>query len=181
VAAGAVGEVVSGGEVHFLRISLIAAVAKNGVIGQLGKLPWALPDDRRFFERTTRGHHVLMGRRTYQEAGAPLPDRQNVVITRQRQFAAEGCVVVHSFRAALQVAHRAGETEAFVIGGSELYRQALLVAHTLYVTRLDRRFEGDARFPEIDPVQWIEVAREYHPADERHACGFAFTTLVRRG
>jgi dihydrofolate reductase len=163
-----------------LRISLIAAVAKNGVIGRGGKLLWDLPDDRRFFERTTRGHHVLMGRKTYQETGAPLPDRHNVVLTRQQQFFAQGCVVVHSFRSALQVARGAGETEAFVIGGGELYRQALLLAHTLYVTRLEQRFTGDTHFPEIDPVQWVEVAREYHPADERHACGFAFTTLVRR-
>ena len=163
-----------------MRVSLIAAVAANGVIGRGGGLPWDLPDDRAFFRRTTLGHHVLMGRRTYEETGQPLDRRANVVITRNPRFCAPGCQVVSSLRAGLELAREAGESEAFVIGGAQIYAEALPLADRMILTRIDQSFEGDTRFVDWDPAEWREVWREHHSADDRHASAFAFARLERR-
>jgi dihydrofolate reductase len=163
-----------------MRVSLIAAVAANGVIGREGGLPWDLPDDRAFFRRITLGHHVVMGRRTFEEAGKPLDGRINVVVSRNPTYRAPGCQTVSSLDLGLEVARRSGESEVLVIGGAQIYAAALPVADRMYLTRIEQSFEGDTRFVDWDPTQWREAWREYHPADARHASAFAFTRLERR-
>lgn len=145
------------------RLSLIAAVAANGVIGARNALPWHLPADLRHFKATTLGSPVIMGRRTYESIGRPLPGRTNLIVTRQAQYDAPGCIVAASLAAARAAAP--GAAEVFVIGGGELYAQALPDADLLYVTEIHAAFEGDARFPEIDPREWQEAAREVHAAE----------------
>ncbi len=143
------------------RVSLIAAVARNGVIGRDNAMPWRLPSDLKRFKAITTGHPVVMGRKTFQAIGRPLPGRANIVVSRQG-FAAPGAEVVADLAAALA---KAGETEGeggeiFVIGGAEIYRQAIAAADRLYITEVDTQPDGDARFPAIDPASWHETARE---------------------
>jgi dihydrofolate reductase len=142
------------------RITLIAAVASNGVIGRDGGMPWHLPEDLKHFKKTTLGHPVVMGRRTWESLGKPLPGRRNIVVTRNRAFAAPGADVVESLEAALE--RCAGEAEVFVIGGGELYTAALPLAAALEITEIHRDYEGDARFPAFERAKWREVNREAH-------------------
>jgi dihydrofolate reductase len=145
------------------RICLIAAMAENRVIGRDNTLPWRLPADLRRFKALTMGHPVLMGRNTYESIGKPLPGRRNLVITRNRAYAAPGCDVVHSLDQALGACGDA--QDVFVIGGAELYREALAQAQRLELTEIHAVFEGDALFPQFDPDQWREAAREVHAAE----------------
>lgn len=158
------------------RIAVVAALARNRVIGRGNRLPWHLPDDLRHFKRLTSGRAIVMGRRTWESLPGLLPDRAHVVVTRDPAYRAQGAQVVHSLDAALAAA---GGEEVFVVGGAELYALALPRAVRLHLTLVDAEVEGDAFFPEIDPAQWREVAREPHAADERHAYPFAFVTLER--
>jgi dihydrofolate reductase len=160
------------------RISIIAAVAANRVIGAGNKLPWHLPDDLRHFKHLTRGHAIITGRRNYESIGRPLPERHNIVVTRQRDFSAAGCTVVRSIAEALDAAR--DDPEIFVIGGGEIYRQTLPLAKRLYLTRVRASPPGDAFFPDYDPGEWCEVDRVERPADDRHAHAFSFVTLERR-
>jgi len=163
-----------------VRVSLIAAVARNGTIGRAGGLPWRLPDDLRRFRRLTTGHHVIMGRRTHASIGRALPDRTNVVVSRNPAYRADGCVVVPSLEAALDAARAAGEEEAFVIGGAEVYAAALPRADRVYLTEVEADVDGDVAFPELEASEWLESAREPHRSDERHAHDFTFRVLDRR-
>jgi len=141
------------------ELVLVAAVAKNGVIGNANALPWHLPEDLKHFKELTTGHSVIMGRKTWEslpERFRPLPGRHNIVVTRNPAYAAPGATVVHSLEEALKVG--AGGT-VFVIGGAELYAHALPLARRLELTEIDAAFEGDARFPVVDGRQWREVAR----------------------
>jgi dihydrofolate reductase len=162
-----------------MRIALIAAASDNDVIGKDNDLPWHLPDEFRFFKRTTKGHHVIMGRRTWESQAKPLPGRVNVVVSSQRDYEAPGATLVRSLNEALEVARAAGEDEAFVIGGTRLYAEALEFADRIYLTRVHATLEGDAHFPPYDEAQWRELARERHEADERHAYAFTILTLER--
>ena len=144
-------------------ISLIAAASQNGIIGNQGKLPWRLPADLQRFKRITMGRPILMGRKTFESIGKPLPGRTNIVITRQKDFAACGATVVHSLEEALLLCEN--EPEVFVIGGAELFQQALPFAERIYLTRINRDFEGDTTLFEIDPKIWKETSREDFPAD----------------
>lgn len=165
------------------RISLIAAVSENGVIGRDGDLPWRLPDDMRRFKRITTGHPVIMGRRTLESMdGRPLPERRNIVLTRRDPerlgVAGDGIEVARDLDDALR---RAGDAdEVFVIGGEAVYRAALPRADRIYLTRVHTSVEGDVHFPEIDFDAWVVVGAERHEADERHAHAFTFTTYERR-
>lgn len=160
------------------RLELVAALARNRVIGRGNALPWHLPEDLKFFKRLTLGQPVLMGRRTWDSIGRPLPGRQNLVLTRERGFAASGASVVHSLEEARAAA---GAVAALrVIGGAELYRLCLPRASVMYLTLVDAVVEGDVYFPEWSPGDWAEVSRAAHPADERHAYPYAFVTLERR-
>ena len=158
-------------------LALIAAVARHGVIGVDGKLPWRLPEDLQRFRTLTTGHSIIMGRRTWQSIGRALPDRQNIVVTRDRGFAAAGAEVAHSLDAALDRVTL--PSPAFCIGGGELYRTALPVADTVHVTEIARDFEGDATFPSLDPREWRETGRETHVADSAHDFDYAFVTYAR--
>lgn len=162
-----------------MTVSLIVAAARNDVIGRDGSLPWHLPDDLKRFRELTTGHHVIMGRTTHESIGRPLPGRTNVVLSRSRSYAAQGCTVVHAFDQALSTARTAGEEEAFVIGGARVYEAALPHADRVYLTRVDAEVPGDVRLPPLG-AGWTEVAREERPADARHEHAFAFTVLERR-
>ena len=144
-------------------LSLIVAASRNGVIGAGGKLPWRLPADLKRFKAITLGHPILMGRKTFESIGKPLPGRTNIVITRQRGLEACGATVAHSLEEALQICE--GQDEVFVIGGAEIYKQALPLADRIYLTHIDQDFEGDAFFPKLDPAAWKETAREEFPAE----------------
>jgi dihydrofolate reductase len=159
------------------RLSLIAAVAENRVIGAGNALPWHLPADLKRFRRLTTGCPIIMGRRNYESIGRALPERDNIVVTRRLDYQAPGCVVVHSLEAALAAANGAHET--YVIGGAELYNQTLARADRLYLTLVHAVVTGDTYFPEIDLSAWRETARERQEADERHAHAFTFLTLDR--
>jgi dihydrofolate reductase len=162
-----------------MKLSLIAAVAENGVIGHAGDLAWRLPGDMKFFKQTTSGHHILMGRKTWESIGRPLPNRTMVVITRQPDYVADGCQVVDSLEAGVELARTAGETEAFVIGGAEIYALALPRADRLYLTRVHAEFEGDTVFPDFDPTSWTQTLHEPHPADDNNPYPYTFTVLER--
>ncbi len=158
-------------------ISLIAALAKNRVIGKDNDLPWHLPDDMKFFMQSTKGHCVIMGRKNYESLPPkyrPLANRTNIVVTRQQGFKAEGCHVVHSLEDALAFAKQQGESEVFVIGGAEIYKQALLYADLLYLTEIDATITGDTYFPPVDHTKFMEQSRVQHPVDEKHKYSFDF-------
>ncbi|HQW88045.1 MAG TPA: dihydrofolate reductase [Flavobacteriales bacterium] len=164
-------------------VSAIAAVSANGVIGRDGDLPWHLPDDMAFFQRTTRGHCVITGRLNWESIPIryrPLKHRTNIVVTRNPVYDAPGAVVVGSLEAALDHARALGEPEAFIIGGGQLYREALArkMVDRIYLTRVHAELQGDTHFPLVD-AGWHEVWREEHPADERHAHPFTFLRLER--
>jgi dihydrofolate reductase len=158
-------------------LSLIVAMDEQRLIGRAGALPWRLPEDLKHFKRLTLGKTVLMGRKTWDSLGRPLPQRENWVLTRDAGFQAEGARAFASLDAAL-AAHPAGEL--MVIGGAELYRQTLAHAQRLYLTEVHATLEGDTWFPDFDRTQWIERVRERHEADERHAYVYSFVTLDRR-
>jgi dihydrofolate reductase len=156
-------------------ISLIVAMAANRVIGRDNKLPWRLPNDLRRFRALTMGKPLVMGRKTFESIGRPLDGRHNIVVSRNPDYRAEGCTVVHSPEAALAAAVPA--EELFVAGGAELYAQFLPRAHRLYLTLVHARVEGDTFFPTYDESQWREIEREDHQADGRHAYAYSFLVL----
>jgi dihydrofolate reductase len=145
-----------------MTVSLVVAVAANGVIGRANRLPWHLPGDLRHFKRTTLGKAVVMGRKTFQSIGRPLPGRRNVVVTRDEGWIADGVWVAHSLEQGLAIA---GGGEVMVIGGAELFGAALPMADRLYVTEVHRAYDGDAVFPALDAAVWREVSRQDHEGD----------------
>lgn len=158
-------------------ISLIVAMGRNRVIGRGAAIPWRLPADQQRFKRVTMGRPIIMGRKTHESIGRALPGRLNIVVTRQADYAAPGCEVVSSLESALA---RAGDGEAFVIGGHELYRRSLPIANRLYLTYLDLSPEGDVFFPEFDPREWDEIERLEGIVDEKNVHPHRFVTLQRR-
>ncbi|MDG2306997.1 MAG: dihydrofolate reductase [Candidatus Binatia bacterium] len=163
-----------------MTVSLIAAVARNGVIGRDGALPWKLSADLKRFRELTTGHHVIMGRKTHESIGKPLPKRTNVVLSRSSEYTSPGCTVSSRLDEALSEAERAGDDEAFVIGGAGVYELALPTANRLYLTRVGADVQGDVHFPDLAETAWREVSREEHGADERNEHPFAFLVLERR-
>jgi dihydrofolate reductase len=163
-----------------VRLSILAAVSENDVIGRDGRLPWHLPAELRHVKQLTTGHTLLMGRKTYESVGRPLPERTSIVITRDRDYtAAPGVIVVADFETAVTTARERGESEAFVFGGEAIYALALPRADRLYLTRVHARVEGDAFFPALEEGGWKLVHEEQHAADERHAHAFTFQTFDR--
>jgi dihydrofolate reductase len=156
------------------ELVLVLARAKNGVIGKGGGLPWHLPEDLKHFRRVTTGHAIIMGRKTYESIGRPLPQRRSIVVTRQPGIAFEGCEVVSSLERAIELA-RTTDPEPRVIGGAEIYRAALPLATKILLTEVDRDVEGDVSMPPFDPRDWEEVDR--HAADTPDV---SFVTLKRR-
>ncbi len=164
-------------------ISLIAALAKNRVIGKNNDLPWRLPDDMKYFMETTKGHCVIMGRKNYDSLPhkfRPLANRTNIVVTRQQNFEAKGCIVVHSMEDALKAAQQHNEKEVFVMGGAEIYAQALKVANRLYLTEIDAEIDGDTFFPAVNYNDYKEISRIKHHADEKHRYAFDFVVYERK-
>lgn len=161
------------------EVTLIAAVADNGVIGAEGGMPWHLPADLARFKRLTLAKPVLMGRLTFESIGKPLPGRLNLVLTRDPAWRAEGVMRVGSLEEALRVASDMEAKELMVVGGADVYRQALPRAKRIYLTRVRAEPWGDTLFPELDPDEWQETAREEQLADERHAWDLTFVTLER--
>lgn len=158
------------------RVSLIAAVATNGVIGRDGRMPWHLPEDLKRFKALTMGHAIVMGRKTFDSIGRLLPGRRTIIITRQRNYRVEGAEVVNSLDDAIALAR--DDDEVFVIGGGEIYAQALPLATRLHLTEIDATAEGDVRFPAIQKAQWHEIDRESRRAE--NGTPFAFVTYERR-
>jgi dihydrofolate reductase len=164
-----------------MKLSVLAALSENRVIGHAGELPWRLPDELAYVKRITMGHTLVMGRRTYESIGRPLPGRTSIVISGNPKYAPHpDVVVVQSLDAALASARECGESEVFVFGGEAVYALALPRAERLYLTRVHAEVEGDAFFPEIDEAAWTLREQEHHPADERHAFAFTFQVLDRR-
>ncbi len=159
-------------------VSIIVATDEQGGIGLRGGLPWHLPEDLKRFKALTMGNPVIMGRTTCDSIGRPLPGRQNIVVSRQPGLRIEGCTVVDSLAAALAAAGPV--PDAFVIGGAEIYRLALPLVETLHLTRVHASVGADTFFPTLDCADWEEVAREEHPADDRHAHAMSFVRLRRR-
>lgn len=164
-----------------MKISLISAVAENGVIGRNNDMPWHLPDDFAFFKRKTSHHPIIMGRKSLEALGKPLPNRTNIVITRNPDFTADGVTIVHTLEDAIDKAKKANlpTDEIFVIGGAEIYAMALPIATTLYLTEIHQAFEGDTYFPSFNKNEWKEISRGPHAADERHAVAFDFVEYER--
>jgi len=163
--------------------SLIVAAAENGVIGLQGQLPWRLPADLQHFKALTLGHPIVMGRRTFESIGRALPGRTNIVVTGQPTWPAPaGVLLAHSLPEALALAaQQPGGEEVCVIGGGEIYRQALPAVDVVYLTEVHTTVpDGDAFFPSLAPSQWREETRERHAADEHHAVAYSFVTLRRR-
>lgn len=159
------------------RISLIVAMAKNRVIGADNKLPWHLPSDLKRFKALTTGHHILMGRKTFESIGRLLPGRTSVIITRNPRYRVEGALVASSLEQALALS--SGDDEVFVIGGEQIFREALPMANRIYLTEIGRAFEGDVFFPPLAASQWVEADRELLRDD---ASGLAYSnrTLDRK-
>ena len=163
-----------------MRVSIVVAAARNGVIGRDGEIPWRLPDDQRFFKTVTTGHCVVMGRKTFEGLARPLPDRRNYVLTRGPGPGIPGVEVFRDLASAIASARENGEHECFIAGGEDVYREALELADRVYLTRVEAEPEGDTHFPAIDEARWRLVERRAHPPDERHAHAFAFETWDRR-
>ena len=166
-----------------MKVSLIVAVSENGVIGKDNDLIWHLPKDMRFFKETTIGHHVIMGRRNFESIPhkyCPLADRTNIVITRQSEYKAKGCIVVNSVEAALEIAKKNGDIEPFIIGGGQIYQLALEanLVDKIYLTKIYHPFEGDTFFPKL-ANKWEETERIDCKSDEKHAYDYSFFTFEK--
>ncbi len=159
-------------------ISIIAALAQNQTIGINNRLPWHLPADLQHFKKLTLGKPIIMGRKTYESIGKPLPGRRNIVISRNPQFTAPGCEVVPSLEAALTLTDSV--EEVMIIGGAQLIAETLPLADRLYLTLIHQDFEGDCFFPDWNPQQWQQINREDHPADAANPYAYSFITFVRQ-
>ncbi|HSH72502.1 MAG TPA: dihydrofolate reductase [Methylophilaceae bacterium] len=153
-------------------LSLIVAVARNRVIGVNNTLPWHLPEDLKRFRALTMGHHIIMGRKTYESLGRLLPGRTTVIVTRNAGYQVEGALVAHSLQDAIKLCR--ADPEVFLIGGAELYQDGLKLANKLYLTTIDAEYEGDAFFPEFDSHAWLKISREQYVS----ANGLAFSYLI---
>ncbi len=161
-----------------MTLSIIAAMAANRTIGINNTLPWRIPEDLKRFKAMTMGHHIIMGRKTYDSIGKPLPGRTTVIVTRNPALKVENCLVAHSLQEA--IAACSGDDEIFVVGGAELYGQALPFADTLYLTEVRQDVAGDAHFPAFDRAAWTETSREQCSQREPQPLGYDFVTYTRK-
>jgi len=164
-------------------ISTIVAIAKGGVIGKDNDIPWYLPADLKYFKKRTSGHHIIMGRKCYQSIGKPLPKRTNVILTRNPFFLASSCIVCPSLEEAIALARRNGETEAFIIGGGEIYKQSMALVDRVYLTEVDVEVDGKKEeliyFPALEEGEWKMIEEEKHQADEKNKFNYTFKTFER--
>ena len=159
-------------------IIIIAAAAENNALGKNNQLLWHLPDDFKRFKQLTTGHYIIMGRKTFESFPKPLPNRTHVVITRQENYHPQGCIIVSGLEEALAAIPQ--DEDAYIIGGGEIYRQAIALADKIELTRVHHAFEADTFFPEIDVMQWQLVQTEFRPRDEKHAYDFSYETYIHR-
>ena len=159
-------------------IILIAAIAENNALGKNNDLLWHLPKDFKRFKEITSGHHIIMGRKTFESFPKPLPNRTHVIITRQKEYVCEGCIVVQDLEKAIAVCPK--NEDIFVIGGGEIYFQSIHLADQLDLTRVHHSFEADVFFPEIDPEIWELISEQVHLKDEKHPYDYSFQTFVRK-
>ena len=167
-----------------MTVSLIVAASENRVIGKDNDLAWHLPDDMKFFKNSTKGHHIIMGRKNYDSIPLkyrPLPNRTNIIVSRQEGFSAIGCIAVKSVEEGIEIARQAGDQEPFVIGGGQIYKYALEndLIDRVYLTRVHTKIEGDTFFENLNP-EWKEISAEKHPIDERHPFAFTFLTYEKK-
>ena len=160
-------------------VSLIVAVGNNFEIGNKGELLWRLPEDLKNFKRITMGHHLIMGRKTFESIGKPLPGRTTVIITRQKDYQVEGCEVVHSLEDALEVARNNGDQEAMVVGGGEIYKEALPYTDRIYFSKVEYKGEADTFFPKIDLSEWESSDKVEHQKTEK-TLPWTFETLTKK-
>lgn len=165
---------------HHPRISAILAMSENRVIGNHNQLPWRLPADLRHFKAITSGHPILMGRKTFESIGRPLPNRLNIILTRDKRYLAEGCEVVSSIEDAMKRAEATGSEEIFIIGGAEIYRQLLPQTECIYMTLIHHPFEGDAFFPPLEEDEWKAVEEEHHEPEGENHYAYSFIKYQRR-
>ena len=164
-----------------MTIAIIVAASENNVIGRDGKLPWHLPDDLKFFREMTEGHPLIMGRKTFESLPKLLPNRRHIVVTHDRTYNAEGAEEASSLDEAIMFAHKDNPTERiFIIGGGEIFRQAMDRADVLHVTRVHAWIAGDVTFPDISPMVFEVTEKREHPADEKHKFAFTFLTYLRK-
>ncbi len=163
-----------------MKLSMIAAMGKDRVIGKDNNMPWHLPADLQHFKKTTFGCPIIMGRKTYDSIGRPLPGRLNIILSRNTKLQIEGCSVVNSLEDALALAKESGVDEVFITGGAHLYNKFLANADRLYLTLIDETFEGDTYFPDYTQLNWKEVERENHLADDKNLHNYSFITLDKR-
>ena len=163
-----------------LIVSAIVAMSQNNVIGHHNQLPWHFPADLKHFKAITTSHAILMGRKTYESIGRPLPNRLNIILTRDQVFRVPGCVVVASLEKALQCAANRQYHQVFIIGGAQVFSQCLPCVQKLYLTVIHRDFEGDVYFPSLNQAEWEEVSREDCVADEANTSNYSFIELRRR-
>jgi dihydrofolate reductase len=161
-------------------ISIIAAMDRKRGIGVENKLPWRLSADWKRFRELTMGHHIIVGRRTFESIGRPLPGRRMIVVTRDRNYKAEGCDLSHSVEDAINLARARGESELFIGGGAEIYAQSIGIADRMYLTFVDAEVAADRFFPEFDEREWSEQESFYQPADEKNQYPFTFKLMVRK-
>lgn len=164
-----------------MTLSAIVAIDKNGVIGKDYDIPWHLPADLKYFKRRTLNHHIIMGRKTFESIGRPLPKRTNIIVTRNPFFVVSNCLVAGSLQEAIDLARNNGEDEAFIIGGGTIYKQAMPLIDRLYLTEVDTVVEdGEVFFPEVDPAIWAESSSELHQPDEKNPHAYTFKVLERK-
>ncbi len=159
-------------------ITLIAAAAENNALGKDNQLIWHLPDDFKRFKQITSGHYIIMGRKTFESFPKPLPNRTHVIITRQKDYTVEDCIVVNSIEEAIAISPK--EEDVFIIGGAEIYNQSIDFADKIELTRVHANFEADAYFPEIDTTKWKIDFEEFHTKDEKHTFDFTFQTFIKK-
>jgi len=162
-----------------MKVSIVAAVAENGVIGNKNKIPWLLPSDLKHFREITMDHHIVMGRKTHESIGRVLSGRTNIVITRNRNYKSKGCIVVHTLDEALKLTRKAKEKEAMVIGGGQIYIQAMSLADRIYLTRVKANVAGDTYFPKIESSKWKEINCEQYPADDKNQYPYELCILEK--
>ena len=163
-----------------MKISIIVAIAENGVIGLNNKLIWRLSDDLKHFKKLTYGHFIIMGRKTYESIGRPLPGRTNIILSRNKTFSAEGCIVLKSISKALDYSADKNQEEIFIIGGAQIYKETLRIADKLYLTRVHANPNGDAYFPTIDFSDWKEISNLRIQKNEKNDFDFEIIELIRR-
>jgi len=161
-------------------ISAIVAMSRNRVIGKDNQIPWHLPADLKYFKKTTLNHHIILGRKCYESIGRPLPKRTNIIVTRNKKYEAEGCIIVGSIEEALEFSRKQEQTEVFIAGGGQIYEQSMELWDRLYLTEVAIEVEGDVHFPKLSDEQWLMIDEKSHVADGKNPYDYTFKIYERK-